>query len=310
MNYHIITAVDANYEAGLRLFIKNLEKQAVADYQLNIIILDNGLKPKQIQWAQDEVSAINKNYESCYTIEFKQIDLIKFKHLEGLYNQSLATYSKLFIPELVEYKDALYVDPDMIIALNVSAMIDYARATKAHYGMCIDQIGMTLAEECPWHDELALSEKVLPYYNAGLIYFNLEQARSDEFTRKGLELISDCNKPLKYYDQTVLNFLLRGRVTSLPESFNVTRNYNLYLSTWKGDTNIHFIGGFKPWGASNKLKYQESIRIYRDWMDLPQLPANKLDKFKIMIVRLKLAFAIKAKRRFKEMIKLSLPKSY
>ena len=51
----------------------------------------------------------------------------------------------------------------IIITLSINGMIDYCRSVKANYGMCIDQIGMTLSEECAWLDELSSGEKELPY---------------------------------------------------------------------------------------------------------------------------------------------------
>ena len=55
---------------------------------------------------------------------------------------------------------------------------------------------------------------------------------------------------------------------------------------------------------------QESIKIYRDWMGLPTLEKTKKLRFQEWLVRLKLLFAVRSKRQFKEMIKLRLPKGY
>jgi len=310
MSYTIITALDSFYEKGLQLFIRNLELQAQLGYKLNIVILDNGLTEAQREWSLAEIAKINESTKSLYTLQFAQIDLDKLNHLDCLYNQSVATYSKLFIPEVVQESDALYIDPDMIITLSIKGMIDYCRSVKANYGMCSDQINMVLAQQCPWLEQLSSEERMLPYCNAGLIYFNLKYAREHNFTQRGLELMNDKQVELKYYDQTLINFLLRGEITNLPESFNVTRNYNLYLSTWQRNTNIHFIGGFKPWNKSKHLKHQEGIKIYREWMGLERLEPRTYNYFKEWLARLKLFITSRPKRRFKEMAKLIVPKGY
>jgi hypothetical protein len=103
----------------------------------------------------------------------------------------------------------------------------------------------TLADDCPWADQLAPGEGQLSYLNSGVLWMNLAAFREERLVERAIELRSKSSS-IRLADQSVINFICRGRAALVEESFNllVSSRTNSQLNE---AANLHFYGGKKPW---------------------------------------------------------------
>ena len=165
---------------------------------------------------------------------------------------SLATYLRLFIPQLLPFEvdKALYVDSDIIFKKNISALYDSDITNYALAGM----------EDAPNQNALRLGcpESDL-YFNAGFVLLNVKYLRDMDFTNKAMAYIRDCREKIVLHDQDVLNALLHGKVLFVPIKWNmldcfyrkppfIAKKYMRELhENLDSPAVIHFSGPLKPW---------------------------------------------------------------
>lgn len=165
---------------------------------------------------------------------------------------SLATYLRLFIPQLLPFEvdKALYVDSDIIFKKDISALYDSDITNYALAGM----------EDAPNQNALRLGfpESDL-YFNAGFVLLNVKYLRDMDFTNKAMAYIRDCREKIVLHDQDVLNALLHGKVLFVPIKWNmldcfyrkppfIAKKYMRELhENLDSPAVIHFSGPLKPW---------------------------------------------------------------
>ena len=109
---------------------------------------------------------------------------------------------------------------------------------------CKDRKVSKLSEDSPW--QLAPEEESLPYFNSGVMVVNLEQWRAENIERQCLDLIAKPAGPYRWWDQTILNYLLRGRIGLLPQEWNWQSEEVPHLDE-PSPSVLHYTTGLKPW---------------------------------------------------------------
>lgn len=179
---------------------------------------------------------------------------------------SIETYFRYFIPAILpEYDKALYLDSDLIIESDVAELyeldlgdsllaaardIDYA-ANAAHSSnrrmrYSVQKLGL---------------DDAFSYFQAGVLVLNTEAFRQT-FTE--FELLEESlNEEYIYNDQDVLNKFCQGRVTYLPQRWNVLNDcggrigrlfsqaplplWEEFQAAYRRPHIIHYAGVEKPW---------------------------------------------------------------
>lgn len=105
-----------------------------------------------------------------------------------------------------------------------------------------------------------------PYFNSGMVLFNLEKFRTDDIERKAIELGIRRFSEIEFPDQDLLNELFAGNVVFLPLKWNTILFPDYYhrftkisgqtpafsideLKTAISDMGIIHFAGFRPWRA-------------------------------------------------------------
>ena len=184
---------------------------------------------------------------------------------------SLGAYLRLFVAEYVDptLEKVLYLDCDLIIRKDIAAL----------WEANIDDYLAAAVVEPHFHENPGIFPGE-PYFNSGVMLINLARWRSEEDL---LARFIACAKQkfslLPYWDQDILNIVLRGRVAflnprwnfhaiyaeMLPEQLGLTRDE---FSSIRRDPNIiHFTSKFKPWHYIPEPQYK---RLY--WEALSRTP--------------------------------------
>ena len=165
---------------------------------------------------------------------------------------SMATYLRLFIPELLPLNidKALYVDSDIIFEKDITEL----------YNLDITKYALAGIEDAPNRHALRLSyPEIDSYFNAGFILLNIKYLREINFTREAMSYIKANEAKIVLHDQDVLNALLHGKALFISIKWNMLdcfyKNPPFVLDKYANELNlylpspsvVHFSGPLKPW---------------------------------------------------------------
>jgi len=242
--YTIVTAADERYREGLGLLMKSINRlwDEGCD-SLEVVVLDNGLSRESVEKAEAFLTEGRVGFKM--RVE-KVEDLVPSDLPLKRADSSVAFYARLWISDFIDSCDVLYCDSDFLFGLNPKELIDYCREQNETVCAVRDYFDAVLSVDCPWEDQLSEEELNLPYFNSGLMYWDLKKPVFRGLHHEAIDLLNNAPRPSKYHDQSILNFIFRGQVGWLDERFNRVKFTNRDLVGWRSDYNIHFIGAVKP----------------------------------------------------------------
>ena len=177
--------------------------------------------------------------------------------MDGAYvdpRYSEAASYRLLLPEILpDYETVIYIDCDVIVRNDLSAL---------YTEIDLDKFLLAAVYEAPIEQQAerwaAIGCDPKGYFNSGMLVLNLQQMREESTSTKLMqELKTDY---LEFPDQDVLNKVCRDRVFPLPPIYNSIRTFFLpqykkeFLDVYTEDDwdevqnhgTIHYTGG-KPW---------------------------------------------------------------
>lgn len=246
------------------------------------------------------------SYPHSYTIH--AITPTAIRNAPISYHISLATYFRLFIPDIlpIDLDRVLFLDVDMIIRGSIRPLWEtkldgYTHAATIAAGMD------------GYPTRIGLPNESL-YFNAGLMLMNLKAWRELNVFERGCELIYQEPGRLQWWDQDVLNILLCNAWKPIdliwnaqPFIFNEALNdsyphYNRYCQfNYQEARNnpavVHFVGGgsAKPWHYYCHHPYKQDYLTYLQltpWRDTPLIGRPDL----LSRLRFQLALGSKARQ--------------
>lgn len=263
-NIAIAFASDNKYVKYMSVAIRSLIDNMSKEYNYDIVILEN--------------SIINKNKKiltnMCKDYKNVSIRFVDMEHIYKNYNKkefyvskhvTLATYNRLFIPDIFEkYEKVIYLDGDIIIQ---GDLVDLYSTNLDNYliaGIRDMPTGAWLPYES-WHNSKGekylqsyLGLKSLDHYiNAGVILYNINECRKLNFLNLCLEKLRWLKKPERH-DQDVINAACEGKIKYLDYRYNFFTYYlenvpeiKTYISKEIiDDIKILHFGGHHPWGKA------------------------------------------------------------
>lgn len=225
---------------GLGATIVSLLRNCHDDAQLKIYILCSRLKSKDKRNLR--LLFRSENFRGWYKfIEYNADE--SFSHLRG-FSGDYTTYGKLLISRLVPENVVLYLDSDMIVELDVLELENFnfvGEVIAAVSGTTIKHVldRSFMVDKLCWPEDR-------PYFNAGLILFDLNRWREQNMDEKWEALTQKFPGDFISHDQTILNSLCEGKFARLPMKFNVIWPSGKVVNNTKNSV-IHFIGSPKPW---------------------------------------------------------------
>ena len=170
---------------------------------------------------------------------------------------SPATYGRFLVTKLLPptMRHVLYLDSDTLVLKELGGLLD--RLNRATEG------GQTLVWACPEPAGGAHLEKLGvhsgPYFNAGVMLFDLEQWREKKPDIELFRLARENDGRFPWWSQDPLNIVLQGHWKELPSSFNVMRP----TTRDQEAAVVHFAGSQKPWDFASSDPYVHAYRKYR-----------------------------------------------
>lgn len=167
---------------------------------------------------------------------------------------SMATFIRLFadqFPEFAPYDRIAHIDCDVLFNRDIADLVNqplHAPLLAAHDDYMYFR---------PAYRKKLSMQPGSPYFNAGIIVFNMPPVRDQDLLRKARKLAVDG----QMNDQNALNVVFEGKWQTMHPSWNLqslgTREFRFSQAYAR-----HFAGG-KPWGNQVGVEL-EALAIWRD----------------------------------------------
>ena len=198
--------------------------------------------------------------------------LEQMKDIQTIYTQlPLATYYRLFIPELLPHLDrVLYMDIDMVVLKNLDVL--YYTEFEGNYLVAVPDLPMN--HQLNYWGENLLGQFYNSYFNNGLLLMNLKLMRQNRHLEKLLKFIGENYHYFLYDDQDAFNIYYRGAVKYFPPTYNWTPfNYMIKDEEIADIAVMHFCGPeAKPWQNNSYLV--EPVRKLKNYYRMTKLYAE------------------------------------
>lgn len=248
---HIVTGGNEAFAIGIGVTIATALEQIPTTTSTRIHILDGGIPEV---WQDRMIQAVQKIHPSA-TLHFYSLDRFDFRSLNPGHNGSRMYYARLAMGEILnKVNKVIYLDADTLVIGNLAELWTMNLRGKLAFA-CPDRKVKRLGEDCPW--ELSASEKEYPYFNSGVMLVDLAGWRHIGVYTQSAPLAASAKTLLKWHDQTLLNYILKGSIELLPETWNWQRNNK--QSDSQELKIIHFTTPTKPW------RYWGSDFRYQNW---------------------------------------------
>ncbi len=208
---NIMYSSDGNYARHMGVSIFSLLENNKDFEKIRIYVIDNEI-------SKADLSKLNESVSLFDNAEIEYISFEKQKNRLNLnmpWNISISSYARLFVgsmlPETVD--KILYLDCDMIICGSLKELwsTDLGNSLLAAVQ---DSISTEVKNSVG-------VEGKSKYFNAGMILFNLEKWRKEDFEKKCLTFIESHDGNVMHHDQGVLNAVCKNQVLFLPLEYNL-----------------------------------------------------------------------------------------
>ncbi len=240
--YNICYSLDKNYIEQFSVSLVSILKNASVKDNINIYVLDGGLKKSDKSDIEllKNIKNFNIEYIKMEVKDFSSCPMLKDnnKHYKN-YHVTLPTYFRFLLPEVLPKVDKiLYLDCDVIVRTSLEELFntDIKNSPAA----------MVLDVETKKESERLNIKK---YFNAGVMLINLGYWRKNAISAELFEFGKKHKDIILWQDQDIINCVLDGKIKELDEKWN----YQFFLYNnikAKSLTNasiLHLSGRFKPW---------------------------------------------------------------
>ncbi|MFT4176378.1 MAG: glycosyltransferase [Luteolibacter sp.] len=243
----IVSNADARFLPGLEMAVSSTTAAASGKYDYRFLILDGGLPPESLDELRKVIERIASLKGIAVTIDLLTIDQSRLMTLPER-RGSRMTYAKLVLPEQLPHLDEIiYLDADVLCFKGVESVHPPQGETHWLLAGARDYFSV-IEKDCPWIDQVPPEERKLPYINCGVMWMNLKGLREVDFTARSIAARAAAGQA-RQGDQSVFNFLCRGRSYILPNSINHRTTIGATRPLCQGNLNLnlHYIGTSKPW---------------------------------------------------------------
>jgi lipopolysaccharide biosynthesis glycosyltransferase len=241
---HIAFGVDANYFRGMGVTIASIIKNNPELFFVFHVFAFTVSEDSRRRIAQMEKTTGMPFHVHVLSTEL----LAEFRRFPCFGKHSLGTFIRLLIPNTLQgiTKKLLYLDADILCFGNIAPLLS------TDIDGCVAAVVQDEAETTVKTQVLALGIRHQHYFNAGVMYINVDEWVSNDTQTTALSILT--SRDLVFADQDALNITLDGRVTYIDERWNYRYHLVDFLSRGHSSLDVakpfvfmHFTGPVKPW---------------------------------------------------------------
>lgn len=245
--YNICLSCDNNYAQYAGVVIASILLNSDDKSFFNFYILDGNIEQEN----KDKIEKLKEIKD--FNLNFISIDENLFEVYKKIGTHSyisLSTYYRLKLASLLpDVDNILYLDCDVIINSNLAELLEID--ISEYYAAGVKDIAVNSSGYVPKLEDGNL------YFNAGVLYFNLDKIRKDNIESEFEKYTIENFDKIRVGDQEIINVVCQGKIKELSSTWNVQSSNFVNRSDYTKNPNIvHYVGRNKPWkfGSINYWK--------------------------------------------------------
>ena len=310
---NVLYASDDGYAAVLGVSLLSLCSNNRELKELRIFLLDGGISPENHKRLDDIAKRFDRKLEWITAEGFEKVIVPQTEdgnepdtegHLLDAHGYNPIVYVRLlledYLPETVAR--ILYLDCDTVVDRSL-VLLETDRYLRHLIKNQQSEESWLMAAVPELYMPPAIKKRTIGferediYYNAGVLFINLQQWRKEGMKDKLLEYWRKNRDRLWFNDQDILNACCRGRIVTLPQAFDMNPNLP-YFPRWymkriqpaycSGPIKwrkmidhpviIHYMGDERPWIEGNRNYYRNTYFRYQKqtpWKDCKPISGRK-----------------------------------
>jgi lipopolysaccharide biosynthesis glycosyltransferase len=207
---------DESYFPGLYCAVASALSAVEPARKVDVKVLDGGLS----QASRDTLASLVERIGKHARLDFAKADPSIFDKATLGPGQSHMAYCRILLPRLLDVPRLIYLDCDVLVFRDLSQLFDFELSPGKLVAAVPDSETLSLAD-----DSLVVARAMkLPaegsYFNSGVMLMDLDGLRKQEFFQRALEFLNGWTRHYRFWDQSAINFLLHGKIDTLPEHWN------------------------------------------------------------------------------------------
>lgn len=223
-----------------------------ASIEIDFYFMLNGFDAQRQKLLRQSLELSGKPHTATF------VETPRAEALAGLkpFHGNRTPYYRLFLPELVAADRLLYIDSDVLAAIDIAPLATLAMSHAS---------GFVPAGVTGRYIERELFARIglppdTPAFNSGVMLFNLKAWREQKLGRQTLEF---CRRHQEY-DQTGLIAVSAGQFDRLDDHYNVPLYTSSALAAARAYPGLyHFVGSPKPWDIGGR-QFHSSFALYEE----------------------------------------------
>ncbi len=232
------------------------------------------------------VSFCKKNYNT--TLHLLTVDISIFDNFQITLYISKASYFRLLFADIIpaHVDSGLYIDCDTVVTGSLKELteLSFFDTGKTIEYSILGVSDKNEAEELIRLNNLGIPSKM--YFNAGVLFINLEKWREDAVSGKLIQIAKEYKEHLDWWDQDVLNIFFPNQCGKINTTYNNFPDKKLPETP----VVIHFTGSSKPWHYFNEHPYKA---MYWKYLKLSPFKDQQFEKITLNKVIIKYKGRIK-----------------
>ncbi len=267
----VFCAATDNYSMPMAAMIRSAAENLNSEFRLKVYACSCGIS------SSNRLRIEKSLMKTCARIEWLEMKQADLDQLPDPGRYSIASFPRLFCEDLVppSVRRLIYLDIDLIVLGDLAELWkmdlkgDMAGAVQGLLGRKVSG-----EHGIEGYEKYSLSPEQ-PYFNTGVMLFDLEQWRRNQIGAKLRSLLLKDGQILRYKDQDVINIVLANSICPLPPEWNQTPFiYHFQQSesplgetehqrTLNNPKIIHYATAIKPW---QKGSYHPKTGLFERWI--------------------------------------------
>lgn len=258
----LCSASNQTYVTGVAVALVSAVLNAPRGAHCRVYLLDGGIRPASWRKLERTFAALPR---SCELIRLRP-DMGRYAGLPQDWGNSVMTYARLALPQMVEEERIFYVDADLLVQADWEALWRTQLPEGAVVAAAPDIVTKTLGGESLPVEKFCL-DPAAPYLQAGLLLIDLVEWRRQGVSEKVIAYLRENPDHARHWDQSALNVVLYRRWQPLPIEWNTPAWWaDLGREGCRIDAPVlHFVGPNKPWLYG--FHTQPSGRVFFRFLD-------------------------------------------
>ena len=258
---NICFTFDDNYAKYCATAMASILVNRKDNYKINFYLITDSIKEESKQ----KLLKFQEQYKDI-TINFKIINIDDFSFADKISTSPHITKSgfyRLFLPDLlINIDKVLYLDCDLLIRRDIKEIYQNNIENYSVAG-----VADRLEELCA--NLRNYDFKKYPYFNSGVLLFNLKIMREKNTINDFLVYAEENKNNIQFGDQDIINGVLHKDTLKISTKYNNYRkskikNYKIFLDTYNNRIITHYTGSEKPWFPYiNPLKQWEFLKYLK-----------------------------------------------